>query len=120
MFQLYLAYICSIMANNNQPEGGNQLEIELPEDIADGMYCNLAVITHSNTEFILDMIRVVPGAPKAKVKSRIIMTPHHAKRLLNALGDNMRKYEENFGSVEIDDMPFDNFPMNFGGPTGEA
>jgi len=108
------------MANNNHPEGGNQLEIELPEDIADGMYCNLAVITHSNTEFILDMIRVVPGAPKAKVKSRIIMTPHHVKRLLNALGDNMRKFEENFGNVDIDDMHFDNFPMNFGGPTGEA
>ena len=71
-----------IMAENNNPEQGNQMEIELPEDIADGMYCNLAVITHSNTEFIFDMIRVVPGAPKAKVKSRIIMTPHHAKRLL--------------------------------------
>jgi hypothetical protein len=105
---------------NNNPEMGNQMEIELPEDIADGMYCNLAVITHSNTEFILDMIRVVPGAPKAKVKSRIIMTPHHAKRLLGALNDNMRKYEEHFGEVEVDNNPIAEFPMNFGGPTGEA
>jgi len=106
--------------NNNNPDLGNQMEIELPEDIADGMYCNLAVITHSNTEFIFDMIRVVPGAPKAKVKSRIIMTPHHAKRLLGALSDNVRKFEENFGEVEVDNMPVAEFPMNFGGPTGEA
>ncbi len=107
------------MKNINENQG-QQLEIELPEDIADGMYCNLAVITHSHTEFIFDFIRVVPGVPKAKVKSRIIMTPHHAKRLLGALSDNIRKFEENFGNVDIENMPFQEFPMNFGGPTGEA
>lgn len=108
------------MNKENNPNQGNQLEIELPEDIADGMYCNLAVITHSNTEFVIDTIRVVPGAPKAKVKARIIMTPFHAKRLLGALGDNLRKYEENFGVVDIDDPNIAEFPINFGGPTGEA
>lgn len=119
-------YICRSlklkkMANDkNNQEMGKQMEIELPEDIADGMYCNLAVITHSNTEFIFDMIRVVPGAPKAKVKARVIMTPHHAKRLLAALSDNVRKFEESFGEVDIDNMPIAEFPMNFGGPTGEA
>ena len=107
--------------DNNNKQQGNQLEIELPEDIADGMYCNLAIITHSNTEFVIDGIRVVPGAPKAKVKSRLIMTPFHAKRLLGALQDNIRKFEENFGTIEVDNQQNTaEFPINFGGPTGEA
>lgn len=70
--------------NNNQPQE-NHLNIELTEDIAEGIYSNLAIISHSNSEFVLDFIKVMPGVPKAKVKSRILMTPQHAKRLLHAL-----------------------------------
>jgi len=71
----------------------NQINIELSEEIAEGIYSNLAIITHSNAEFVLDFIRMMPGVPKAKVKARIILTPQHAKRLLAALTDNLRKYE---------------------------
>jgi len=96
----------------------NQLNIELAEDVAEGVYSNLAIITHSNTEFVLDFIRVMPGIPKAKVKSRIILTPEHAKRLLGALSDNIAKYEAANGSINTHDDP--PFPMNFGGPTAQA
>ncbi|HOF93716.1 MAG TPA: DUF3467 domain-containing protein, partial [Bacteroidales bacterium] len=75
----------------------NQLNIELPEEVAQGTYSNLAIISHSSAEFILDFIRMMPGVPKAKVKSRIILTPEHAKRLLMALQDNVVKYEKQFG-----------------------
>ena len=75
--------------NNND----NQLNIELSEEIAEGTYSNLAIITHSNTEFVLDFIRVMPGVPKARVKSRIVLTPEHAKRFLRALEDNVEKFE---------------------------
>ena len=68
-----------------QQQNENQLNIELSEEIAEGIFSNLAIITHSNTEFVLDFIRVMPGVPKAKVKSRIILTPEHAKRLLQAM-----------------------------------
>ncbi|MGN0002971.1 MAG: DUF3467 domain-containing protein [Sphingobacterium composti] len=78
--------------NQNIPEN-NELSIELSEEIAEGIYSNLAIITHSNTEFVLDFIRVVPGVPKAKVKSRIILTPEHAVRLLGALQDNLARFE---------------------------
>jgi len=96
----------------------NQLNIELTEDVAEGVYSNLAIITHSNTEFVLDFIRVMPGIPKAKVKSRIILTPEHAKRLLGALSDNVAKYEAANGQISAQDDP--PFPMNFGGPTAQA
>ncbi|MBK1440272.1 DUF3467 domain-containing protein [Parapedobacter sp. ISTM3] len=96
----------------------NQLNIELTEDIAEGIYSNLAIITHSNTEFVIDFIRVMPGIPKAKVKSRIILTPEHAKRLLRALDDNIAKYESVNGNIDAHDDP--PFPMNFGGPTAQA
>ncbi len=96
----------------------NQLNIELSEDVAEGTYSNLAIITHSNTEFVLDFIRVMPGVPKAKVKSRIILTPEHAKRLLHALDDNIAKYESANGKIDAHDEP--PFPMNFGGPTAQA
>lgn len=96
----------------------NQLNIELAEDVAEGTYSNLAIITHSNTEFVLDFIRVMPGIPKAKVKSRIILTPEHAKRLLHALEDNVAKYESANGKIDAKDEP--PFPMNFGGPTAQA
>jgi hypothetical protein len=97
----------------------NQINIELTEDIAEGVYANLAMIAHSNSEFVVDFIRLMPGIPKAKVKSRVILTPEHAQRLLFALQDNIRKYEENFGEIRQSNDPIP-FPMNFGGPIGEA
>ncbi len=78
----------------------NQLNIELTEEVAQGIYSNLAVISHSSSEFILDFIRLMPGVPKAHVKSRIIVTPEHAKRLLAALQDNISRYERQFGTIK--------------------
>jgi hypothetical protein len=104
-----------IMAEQNE----NQLNIELSEEIAEGIYSNLAIITHSNSEFVLDFIRVMPGVPKARVKSRIILTPEHAKRLLTALSDNIEKFESANGRIKIQDEPI-GFPMNFGGTVGQA
>lgn len=98
---------------------GNQINIELPEEIAEGIYSNLAMIAHSNSEFVIDFIRLMPGVPKARVKSRIIITPEHARRLLTALKDNIDKYEKTFGPIKrTDEAP--KFPMNFGGTVGEA
>ena len=96
----------------------NQIDIELSDEIADGIYANLAIISHSNSEFITDFIRMMPGLPKAKVKSRIILSPQHAKRLMKALADNIQKYEASFGQIEEHEQP-PAYPMNFG-PTGEA
>ena len=79
----------------------NQLQIELKEDIAQGIYANLAVITHSSSEFIVDFVRVMPGMPKAGVKSRIVLAPEHAKRLLRALEENIGKYERTFGPIRL-------------------
>ncbi len=103
------------MENNKE----NQINIELSEEIAEGIYSNLALISHSNSEFVIDFIRMLPGVPKAKVKSRIVITPEHAKRLLVALKDNINKFEEQFGEINSIDQ-FSNFPMNFGGQIGEA
>lgn len=104
---------------NKQPEVNNQINIELTEEIAEGVYANLAMIAHSNSEFVIDFIRLMPGVPKAKVKARIVITPEHAKRLLSALKDNIRKFEEVFGDIkQSEDAP--KFPMNFGGTIGEA
>jgi predicted transcriptional regulator len=98
-----------------------QINIELSEEVAQGTYSNLAVITHSSSEFVVDFVRIMPGIPKANVKSRIILTPEHAKRLLMALQDNVKKFEKMHGpikNVKGSDpmMP----PMNFGGPTAQA
>ena len=102
-----------------KPDNANQINIELSEEVAEGEYANLAMIAHSNSEFVIDFIRLMPGVPKAKVKSRIVITPEHAKRLLNALNDNIQKYESTFGAIkQTDGAP--NFPMNFGGIVGEA
>jgi len=99
----------------------NQINIELKEDVAQGTYSNLAIITHSSSEFILDFIRVMPGIPKAEVKSRVILTPEHAKRLLQALNDNIEKFEKMHGSIKhIEPTSGPVMPMNFGGPAGQA
>ncbi len=95
-----------------------QLNIELSEEIAEGEYSNLVMIAHSPEEFILDFIRVVPGVRKARVKSRIIITPQHAKRLLRALADNIERYERSHGS--IDERAHPDQPIQFGGSVGEA
>lgn len=105
--------------NKNKP--GSQINIELDEQVAQGTYANLAVISHSTSEFVIDFVRIVPGVPKAKVKSRIILTPEHAKRLLMALKDNVNKYEAQFGQIKTNDGTAGQvLPMSFGGPTGEA
>ncbi|UKT62362.1 DUF3467 domain-containing protein [Pedobacter mucosus] len=101
-----------------EQQNENQLNIELSEEIAEGIFSNLAIITHSNTEFVLDFIRVMPGLPKAKVKSRIILTPEHAKRLLTALEDNIQKFEDINGRIKTQQES--SFPMGFGGPTAQA
>ena len=98
----------------NQNKNQNQINIELKEDIAQGIYSNLAIISHSSSEFVLDFVRIMPGIPKAEVKSRIILTPEHAKRLLLALSENMGKYESVHGMVKVDDRA-PGFPM---GPLG--
>ncbi len=87
------------MATQNQPP--QQISIELGEKEAEGIYSNLAIITHSPAEFVIDFTRVLPGVPKAKVHARIITTPQHAKLLLNALRDNIEKFEKNFGEIKI-------------------
>lgn len=100
----------------NQPP---QLNIELTEDVAEGIYSNLAIISHSNSEFVVDFIRMMPNVPKAKVKSRIVLTPQHAKRLLSALQDNVQKFELQFGKiVEADAFQFP--PMSFNTPPAQA
>ncbi len=96
----------------------NQINIELSEEIAEGVYSNLAIISHSNSEFIIDFIRLVPNVAKAKVKSRIVLTPQHAKRLIRALSDNVSKYESQFGAIHEEDTP-PPFPMGFG-PVAQA
>jgi hypothetical protein len=100
------------------PQDPNQLSVELSEEIAEGVFCNLAMIAHSNGEFVLDFIRVMPGLPKARVKSRIVVTPEHAVRLLNALQDNISRYEDAFGMIKRDDIS--QIPFNFGGQIGQA
>lgn len=107
------------MEDPKKPKGQNQINIELSEEVAEGVYANLVMIAHSNSEFVVDFIRLMPGVPKAKVKSRIVITPEHAKRLLYALKDNIQKYEETFGPIKkTEDGP--KFPLNFGGTVGEA
>ena len=96
-----------------------QINIDLSEEVAEGVYSNLARIGHSNSEFVIDFIKMMPGVPKAKVKSRIVITPEHAKRLLYALKDNIDKFEHNFGPIKKSEEP-PKFPMNFGGTVGEA
>ena len=96
---------------------GKQINIELDEKIAEGIYSNLAIINHSQSEFVIDFVNIMPGVPKSKVKSRILLTPQHAKRFLKALHENVIRFEKNNG--EIKDYKQSPLPINFG-PAGEA
>nr|WP_295116804.1 DUF3467 domain-containing protein [uncultured Chitinophaga sp.] len=102
------------MENQNE----QQLNIELSEEVADGSYANLAIINHSPTEFVVDFVNIMPGLPKARVKSRIILAPQHAKRLMRALADNIKKYESAHGAIQDEEQV--SIPLNFGGPTAQA
>lgn len=101
----------------NQETNNGQLQIELKEEVALGVYSNLAVIAHSSSEFVLDFIRVLPGMSKANVQSRIVLAPEHAKRLLRALQDNIEKYEAVMGPIR---MPEDRVFVSMPGVHGEA
>jgi hypothetical protein len=103
------------MQENKNPI--NQINIEISDEVGEGIYSNLAIITHSPSEFIIDFVKMMPGVPKAKVKSRIILTPQHAKRLYKALKENIGKYESVHG--EIKDTAAD-LPINYGMPTAQA
>lgn len=87
--------------DNNQNNQQGQFQLELPQDVAQGEYANFAIITHSSSDFILDFARMLPGVPKALVKSRVILAPEHAKRLLMALQENILRYENEFGKIQI-------------------
>lgn len=100
----------------NNPSNKN-INIELDESIAQGCYSNLVIVNHSPTEFVLDFINVMPGTPKAKVRSRIILTPEHVKKFIKALDENLNKFESSFG--EIKNFKKEAFPISFG-PKGEA
>ena len=104
--------------DQQQQNPEQQLNIELSEEMADGQYANLAVITHSFAEFVIDFVNVMPNVPKAKVKSRVIMTPHHAKRLMRALVDNVKRFEAAHGIIKEQEQV--NLPFTFGGPTAQA
>lgn len=103
---------------NSKKPVQNQINIELPEEVAEGVYSNLAIISHSHSEFVIDFVRLLPNVPKAKVKSRVIITPEHAKRFLKALADNIEKYEAQHGFIK-DQGPQNPFPLNFT-PTAQA
>lgn len=96
----------------------SQLNIEISEEMAEGTYANLAIITHSNAEFVIDFVNVMPGTPKSRVKSRIIFTPMHAKRFMKAMEDNIQRYEAINGKIH--DLEQIELPLNFGGPTAQA
>lgn len=106
------------MDDNKNEINRGQMQIELPEEEATGTYSNLVMISHSASEFILDFISVMPGATKAKVVKRMILTPDHAKRLTNALAENVSKFENEHGKISGSEQ-FD-VPFNYRGPTPEA
>jgi hypothetical protein len=100
----------------DQPQ--NQINIEISEEVAEGSYANLAIITHSHAEFVIDFVNVMPGTPKSKVKSRIIFTPQHAKRFMKAMIENISRYEQANGTIK--DLEEIQLPLTFGGPTAQA
>ena len=87
--------------NENENQNQGQFQIDLPQEVAQGEYANLAIITHSSSDFVLDFARILPGVPKAQVRSRVILAPEHAKRLLQALQENIVRYEQEFGKIQI-------------------
>ena len=101
------------MSNGAPPPPGQQLTIELDEKVGEGVYANLVLITHSNAEFVFDFTRVLPGMPKAKVQTRVILAPPHAKALLKALEENVAKYEEQFGEIQMFVQPEGNRQFGF-------
>ncbi len=101
----------------NEPNQ-SQLNIEISEEVAEGQYANLAIITHSHAEFVIDFVNVMPGTPKSKVKSRLIMTPQHTKRFMKALIENISRFEDSHGDIQ--DLEQVEIPMTFGGPTAQA
>jgi hypothetical protein len=113
---LHLSHKQLMMEDKNQQP--NQLNIEISEEVAEGEYANLAIITHSHAEFVIDFVNVMPGTPKSKVKSRIILTPQHAKRFMKALTENIQRFEAANGKIQ--DLEEVQIPMNFGGPTAQA
>lgn len=105
------------MTEENKP-APNQLNIEISEEVAEGHYSNLAIITHSHAEFVIDFVNVMPGTPKSKVKSRIILTPQHAKRFMKALTEYVNRFEQLNGKIQ--DLEDVQLPLNFGGPAAQA
>src|SRR5690349_250798 len=101
-----------------QDQNQNQINIEISEEVAEGSYANLAIITHSHAEFVIDFVNVMPGTPKSKVKSRIIFTPQHAKRFMKAMMENISRYEQANGNIK--DLEEVQIPMTFGGAAGQA
>ena len=101
-----------------EKKDNKQVNIELPEELAQGVYSNLAIVNHSPTEFVVDFISMMPGMPKAKVKSRVVLTPQHAKRLMKALAENVSKFESQHGAIK--DVDPNVVPLSFGGPAAEA
>ena len=122
LFFKKFGYFCYTILPHNiffmDQQQGNQLNIEISEEVAEGSYANLAIITHSNAEFVIDFVNVMPGTPKSKVKSRVIFTPQHAKRFMKALAENIERYEAGNGTIK--DLEQIEIPMNFGGPTAQA
>lgn len=103
---------------SKENEQGQQLNIEISEEVSEGQYANLAIITHSHAEFVIDFVNVMPGTPKSKVKSRVILTPFHAKRFMKAIVDNVKKFEAVNGTIQ--DLETVEMPFTFGGPTAQA
>ena len=103
--------------NDNKKQG---LQLELPQEVAQGEYANFAIITHSSSDFVIDFARVLPGVPKAMVKSRVLLAPEHAKRLLGALQENIMRYERAFGPIRLPDSKGGGTIAPFGNPKGEA
>src|SRR6201993_1244815 len=103
---------------SNPTEQSGQINIEISEQVSEGEYANLAIITHSHAKFVIDFVNVMPGTPKSKVKSRIILTPFHAKRFMKAMVENVKKFEAANGNIQ--DMETIELPFNYGGPAAQA
>lgn len=100
------------------PQQEQQINIELTEEMAEGVYANLAIVNHSFAEFVIDFVNIMPNTAKAKVKSRVIMTPQHAKRMMRNLIDNIKRYETANGVIK--DQESVTVPFTLGGTAGEA